>query len=119
MPLTRVVPLFVYRTVPVVINADDRGMPTAFGGRSDRLGAQGWGPDELDRSACVGTGECPAGRRVRGGGLGVGIRATRSPAAGTAVADVPLAQGPAALLGHVLGGDGTRPRDLRIAAGAG
>lgn len=38
MPLTQAVPLFVYRTVPVVINADDRGMPAAFGGRSGRPG---------------------------------------------------------------------------------
>ena len=33
MPLTQAVPLFVYQAVPVVINSDDRGMPTAFGGR--------------------------------------------------------------------------------------
>lgn len=31
-------PSCVYRTVPVVINTDDRGMPTAFGGPSGRLG---------------------------------------------------------------------------------
>ncbi|MFF6955324.1 hypothetical protein [Streptomyces sp. NPDC008317] len=35
------------------------------------------------------------------------------------MADVPLLQGAAALFGHVLVGDGGRPRDLRVAAGAG
>jgi hypothetical protein len=38
MPPARAVPLFVYRTVPVVIHVYDRGMPAAFGGRSGRPG---------------------------------------------------------------------------------
>jgi hypothetical protein len=43
MPRERVVPLFVYRTVPVVVCVRDWGRTPAFGGQRGRLGKRGVG----------------------------------------------------------------------------
>src|SRR3954447_25267450 len=66
---------------------------------------------------CHGDGEYPSAAWCSSGGPGLGYGTCRPSAVGLSVADVPLVQGPEALLGYLLVSDDAPPRDLRVALG--